>query len=84
MKCFVLFTNAIETEGRVDVIWNPIPGFTDEFGKAGIHGLPVFIISAAARFISWIVSYHIHAHAHACTRMHTCTLKAIKVYYSTL
>lgn len=67
-KFFVLFTNAIETEGRVDVIWNPIPGFTDEFGKAGIHGLPVFIISvAAARFISWIVSYHKHAQARACT-----------------
>lgn len=52
-KFFVLFTNAIETEGRVDIIWNPIPGFTGEFGKAGIHGLPLFIISvAAARFIS--------------------------------
>lgn len=67
-KSLVLFTNAIETEGRVDVIWNPIPGFTDEFGKAGIHGLPVFIISVAAvRFVSWIVSYRKHAHARACT-----------------
>lgn len=58
--CFVLFTNAVETEGRVEVIWDPIPGFADEFGKVGVHGLPVFIISvAAARFISWIVDcYH--------------------------
>lgn len=50
----VLFTNAIETEGRVDVIWNAIPGFPNEFGKVGIHGLPLFIISvtAAAIFIS--------------------------------
>lgn len=45
---FVLFTNAIETKGRVDVIWNAVPGFPNEFGKAGVHGLPVFVISAAA------------------------------------
>lgn len=52
MTFFVLFTNAIETEGRVDIIWNAIPGFPNEFGKAGVHGLPVFVISvaAAARF----------------------------------
>lgn len=52
-KFFVLFTNAIETEGGVNVIWNAIPGFPNEFGNAAVRGLPVFVISvaaAAARF----------------------------------
>lgn len=48
MKRFFVFTNAIETEGRVDVIWNAVPGFPNKFGKAGVHGLPVFVISVAA------------------------------------
>lgn len=48
MKKFFVFTNAIDTEGRVDVIWNAVPGFPNAFGKAGVHGLPVFVIPVAA------------------------------------
>jgi len=42
---YYVFTNAIQAEGRVDAIWDAIPGISNKSGKARVHFLPVFIVS---------------------------------------
>ena len=40
-----LFTDAIETEGSIYVIWDAIPGISNKFGEASVHSLRIFIVS---------------------------------------
>lgn len=43
-----MLTDAIQTKGRVNAVWDSVPGVSDELGEARVHLFLGFIVPGGA------------------------------------